>query len=238
MLLNDFEALALALTALGRRIWSSIGAEIGRRRARRSCSGPGTGLGVGALIRGGGLWVPVPGEGGHVALGPAEPDEFPLWPNIEPEFGRISAEALLSGRGLVRLYRARGAHRRRRRRSTTSRRRSPRPRSPAPTRRRCAPSRSTAGCSAAWRATWRSSSWRAAASISAAASRRASCPSCARASSAAPSRRKRRTKTVMAEMPTWVISRDSPALRRPRRLRAHAGALRHDARRPALAEKA
>ena len=68
--------------------------------------GPGTGLGVGALIEAGGLWVPVPGEGGHVALGPAEADEFPLWANIEPEMGRISAEALLAGRGIVRLYRA------------------------------------------------------------------------------------------------------------------------------------
>jgi glucokinase len=57
-------------------------------------------------VQAGGLWVPVPGEGGHVAMGPDEPDEFPLWDNIEPELGRISAEPLLCGRGLVRLYRA------------------------------------------------------------------------------------------------------------------------------------
>jgi glucokinase len=50
--------------------------------------------------------VPVPGEGGHVSLGPGAEDEFPLWPNIAPEGGRISAEVLLAGRGIVTLYRA------------------------------------------------------------------------------------------------------------------------------------
>ncbi len=50
--------------------------------------------------------MPVPGEGGHVAFGPSEADEFRFWPHIAPEHGRISAEVLLSGRGLVALYRA------------------------------------------------------------------------------------------------------------------------------------
>jgi glucokinase len=105
ILLNDFEALALALTALGEKDLVEIG-EVGRGTGAKAVLGPGTGLGVGALVGSGGIWVPVPGEGGHVSLGPAEADEFPLWANIEPEHGRISAEALLCGRGLVRLYRA------------------------------------------------------------------------------------------------------------------------------------
>jgi glucokinase len=41
-----------------------------------------------------------------VSFGPVEKDEFLVWQNLEPEFGRISAEAILCGRGLVRLYRA------------------------------------------------------------------------------------------------------------------------------------
>jgi glucokinase len=106
VLLNDFEALALALTALGKADLELIGGEPIAAAGAKVVLGPGTGLGVGALVEAGGLFVPVPGEGGHVALGPAEPDEFPLWANIEPEHGRISAEALLCGRGLVRLYRA------------------------------------------------------------------------------------------------------------------------------------
>ncbi len=106
VLLNDFEALALALTALGEADLEPIGGEPAGAAGAKVVLGPGTGLGVGALVEAGGLFVPVPGEGGHVALGPDEPDEFPIWAEIEPEHGRISAEALLCGRGLVRLYRA------------------------------------------------------------------------------------------------------------------------------------
>jgi glucokinase len=105
ILLNDFEALALALTALKAEDLVSTGGGPSPSGAK-VVLGPGTGLGVGALIEAGGLWVPVPGEGGHVALGPDEPDEFPIWANIEPEMGRISAETILCGRGLVNLYRA------------------------------------------------------------------------------------------------------------------------------------
>jgi glucokinase len=106
ILLNDFEALALALTALGADDLAKLGGEAAEETGAKVVLGPGTGLGVGALVQAEGRFIPVPGEGGHVSLGPAEPDEFALWPHIEPEFGRISAEALLCGRGLVRLYRA------------------------------------------------------------------------------------------------------------------------------------
>jgi glucokinase len=106
VLLNDFEALALALTALRTDDLVRLGGEAGETAGPKVVIGPGTGLGVGALVEANGLWTPIPGEGGHVSLGPAEPDEFALWGNIEPELGRISAEALLCGRGLVRLYRA------------------------------------------------------------------------------------------------------------------------------------
>jgi glucokinase len=106
IILNDFEALALALTALAASDLTPIGNELAVAPGAKVVLGPGTGLGAGALIQAGGLWIPVPGEGGHVALGPVEADEFEIWRNIEPEHGRISAEALLSGRGLVRLYRA------------------------------------------------------------------------------------------------------------------------------------
>ena len=110
ILLNDFEALALALTALRPEDVVKIGGGEPSPSGAKVVLGPGTGLGVGALVQAGGagreLWVPVPGEGGHVAFGPDEADEFPIWPNIAPEHGRISAEVLLSGRGLVALYRA------------------------------------------------------------------------------------------------------------------------------------
>jgi glucokinase len=104
--LNDFEALALALPALPPEDVVQIGGEAPTETGAKVVLGPGTGLGVGGLVNASGLWVPVPGEGGHVEIGPAEPDEFALWKGIEPEYGRISAEVLLAGRGIVGLYRA------------------------------------------------------------------------------------------------------------------------------------
>lgn len=106
ILLNDFEAQALSLTALEPADLTPLGAVADGGAGAKVVLGPGTGLGVGALIEAGGLWTPVPGEGGHVAFGPAEADEFPVWAAMEPEHGRISAEAILCGRGLLRLYKA------------------------------------------------------------------------------------------------------------------------------------
>lgn len=106
VLINDFEALALALNSLGPSDLEAIGGGAPEPAGAKVVLGPGTGLGVASLVRAGNLWVPLPGEGGHVALGPEQADEFPLWTAMEPEQGRISAEAVLSGRGIVRLYRA------------------------------------------------------------------------------------------------------------------------------------
>jgi glucokinase len=106
VLLNDFEALALALTALRSRDVEPIGDGKPEPAGPKVVLGPGTGLGMAGLVPAGHQWAPVPGEGGHMALGPAEPDEFRVWQAMEPEHGRISAEAVLAGRGLVRLYRA------------------------------------------------------------------------------------------------------------------------------------
>jgi glucokinase len=68
--------------------------------------GPGTGLGVAGLIHAAHTWIPVPGEGGHVDMGPRTERDYAIWPRIQPIEGRISAEQLLCGRGLVNLYRA------------------------------------------------------------------------------------------------------------------------------------
>ena len=106
ILLNDFEALALALTALPADDLVQVGGDAPTETGAKVVIGPGTGLGVGGLVNASGLWVPVPGEGGHVEIGPSEPDEFAIWKHITPEDGRISAEVLLAGRGIVGLYRA------------------------------------------------------------------------------------------------------------------------------------
>lgn len=105
ILLNDFEALSLCLPGLGPGDLDPIGN--GRAAAERPkvVVGPGTGLGAGALIHARGAWIPVPGEGGHIDLGPVSERDFALWPHFEKSFGRFSAETLLCGPGLMRVYR-------------------------------------------------------------------------------------------------------------------------------------
>ena len=106
MLLNDFEAQALAVVALGDEHVEKIGGGKALPHAGRAVLGPGTGLGVAGLIKTDGKWVPVPGDGGHMDIGPRTPRDYQVWPHIEPLEGRVSGEQILSGRGLVATYRA------------------------------------------------------------------------------------------------------------------------------------
>lgn len=105
ILLNDFEALSLSLADLKAADIDPIGTGVAKPDGTRIVVGPGTGLGMAGLIRARENWIPVPGEGGHVDLGPVSPRDFAIWPHLERSHGRISGETLLSGPGLVRLYR-------------------------------------------------------------------------------------------------------------------------------------
>jgi glucokinase len=68
--------------------------------------GPGTGLGVGALVRAGGAWITVPSEGGHVTMAPGDARESAVLDLMRRRFDHVSAERVLSGPGLVNLYNA------------------------------------------------------------------------------------------------------------------------------------
>jgi glucokinase len=106
VVLNDFEAQALAVVALGEEHMEKIGPGTPEPTAGRVVLGPGTGLGVAGLIHACHRWIPVPGEGGHMDIGPRTPRDFQVFPHLEPIEGRISGEQLLCGRGLVNIYRA------------------------------------------------------------------------------------------------------------------------------------
>ena len=103
--LNDFEAQALAVAGMPDEFLVDLGGDRALENETRVVVGPGTGLGVGSLVRAGGRWVPVPGEGGHVDLGPRDKRDEAVWPHLERIDGRISAEQLLCGRGITNLYR-------------------------------------------------------------------------------------------------------------------------------------
>jgi glucokinase len=106
IVLNDFEAQALAVSSLPESGRRKLGGGVPHEGASRLVLGPGTGLGVAGLVRARKMWIPVAGEGGHVDLGPRTARDYALWPHLRTIEGRVSAEEVLSGRGMINLYEA------------------------------------------------------------------------------------------------------------------------------------
>ncbi|CAL8978427.1 Glucokinase [Rhodoplanes serenus] len=104
---NDFEALAWALPEFGPGDLRPLGDRLPSRDGPVAVLGPGTGLGVAALVpEEDGGWTAVASEAGHIAFGPAEPDEWPVFERLAAQLGRVSAERVISGIGLARLHAA------------------------------------------------------------------------------------------------------------------------------------
>jgi glucokinase len=104
--INDFEAIAYALPCLGAADTRLLGKPTARRDGVKLVLGPGTGLGVAALLPADGRWHVVASEGGHAAFGPHAADEVEVFERLRNECGSVSAECVLSGPGLRRLARA------------------------------------------------------------------------------------------------------------------------------------
>jgi glucokinase len=106
VLMNDFAAQGLAALALGPDDLVRIGGDEVVDGHPKVVIGPGTGLGIAQIINVGGKWAVIPGEGGHIDLGPRSAREMAIWHFLKKEDGRMSAENALSGRGLENLYQA------------------------------------------------------------------------------------------------------------------------------------
>ena len=106
LLLNDFEALALALPHLRDSDALAIGPGTPDRNRPMAALGPGTGLGVALCVPAGRSWVAIAGEGGHATLAPADDFEDNVLRYARREFEHVSGERLLSGIGLPVLHRA------------------------------------------------------------------------------------------------------------------------------------
>ena len=102
-LLNDFEAVAHALPALRQSDLLLHGSSV-LGEGTRLVLGAGTGLGVAAWTPAGGGAV-IAGEGGHVRLAAGNAREAALLARLADQEGFVSAEDLLSGPGLLKLYR-------------------------------------------------------------------------------------------------------------------------------------
>lgn len=111
VIVNDFAAIAWATIGLGPADLFQVGGGVPLATATRGVLGPGTGLGVSGLLATGQDWVALAGEGGHVTLAAITSEETDLIVHVAAEFGHCSAERLLSGPGLARIYRFSGGAR-------------------------------------------------------------------------------------------------------------------------------
>ena len=106
LVLNDFAALAVSLPHLRANELQRIGGGDPVPHAAKVVLGPGTGVGVAGLVWSGSAWIAVPGEGGHITLTAHTPREFELIERLRSGRDHLSADRVLSGPGVVNLYRA------------------------------------------------------------------------------------------------------------------------------------
>jgi glucokinase len=102
--LNDYTALALALPGLRDDQRLQVGEGQGLAGHPIAVLGPGTGLGVSGVVPSGNHWLPLEGEGGHVSYGPLNVREQTIIEVIRERLEHVSAESLVSGRGLSLIY--------------------------------------------------------------------------------------------------------------------------------------
>ncbi|MFT3930782.1 MAG: glucokinase [Spongiibacteraceae bacterium] len=119
-IINDFEAIALALPHLDSNQIEQIGGTESKPGQPNSSQtqpsqaqpyktkvaiGPGTGYGAAKVIRCGQRFVALSSEGGHVTIAPSSQRELALCAWLLRESLQITREQLLSGPGLERIYR-------------------------------------------------------------------------------------------------------------------------------------
>jgi len=107
VLLNDFAAVAHSLPWLGAGETEAVGGGAANDSAPMLALGPGTGLGMAALVPlGHRRFKVLPGEGGHASLAPQTDREIAVLFHLLRQHGHVSVERVCSGPGLETLYTA------------------------------------------------------------------------------------------------------------------------------------
>jgi glucokinase len=105
-LLNDLSATAFGVMHLAESDYRVIGRGASRDlRGNIAAIAAGTGLGEAALVWDGKRYHPVASEGGHSSFAPQGDEQIELLKFLAREFGHVSWERVLSGPGLVNIYR-------------------------------------------------------------------------------------------------------------------------------------
>jgi glucokinase len=107
---NDFEAIGHGIAALRPDELCTLHEAPARSRAPRVVLGAGTGLGVALLIPCADRYEVFPTEAGHIDFGGGDELQDGLLAFLRAEFGHVSWERVVSGPGLVNIYRYLLAH--------------------------------------------------------------------------------------------------------------------------------
>jgi glucokinase len=102
-LLNDAEAMALAVPVLGTGELAVIQAGTADPAGNALLLTVGTGLGVCFLHAVAGRHLPMPSEGGHADFPPRNAREIELVGYLNSRYGRVDVERVVSGRGLANI---------------------------------------------------------------------------------------------------------------------------------------
>src|SRR5690606_29928873 len=105
LVLNDFEALAYALPCLEASDLHQLGGTEPLEHAAKAVLGPGTGLGVAGLAWSPSGWLAVPSEGGHSTFAAKDARELAMVERLIAGRGHLSVERVVSGPGIVDVYR-------------------------------------------------------------------------------------------------------------------------------------
>ncbi len=106
VVINDFYANALAVPHLAANDLRKVGGGEPVAGMPMGVIGPGSGLGVSAVVPQGDAFMPIAGEGGHVTMAAADDEESAVLALMRKRYDHVSAERVLSGPGLVNLYNA------------------------------------------------------------------------------------------------------------------------------------
>ncbi|HAZ79495.1 MAG TPA: glucokinase [Porticoccaceae bacterium] len=105
-IINDFEAVAHGITELSDNDLVQVGGQSPVKNKAIGILGAGTGLGVAGLIPFDGGYHVVDTEGGHADYAPIDDLQSAVVNCLRAEYGRVSLERLLSGKGLLNIYSA------------------------------------------------------------------------------------------------------------------------------------
>lgn len=108
-IINDFTAITYAIPALTSADYYQVGGGTAVAHMPIGIIGPGSGLGVSALVFADGKPIAITTEGGHVTMPAQNAREFALFEYLkQTKYHHISAERVASGKGILNLYQAIG----------------------------------------------------------------------------------------------------------------------------------